>query len=517
MSGDGLKLVLGLAPDSPVLIVGPEAERWREVFPGSTACRRFPGQEFLAGPFGLIVYHSAVAADAHAVRRDLAGAFALLAENGSLLVLAENAASFRNLKRFIRGEWAVFNGKLFRATRRCEKALQNRGIHGISRFFALPSLERPEELVALGSPLLELPHYWHPVLHAAKKLGLYRYLAEGVVLVAGSSPLERSGVARLIIDAVSRLSDEGSGQWAVERMDIRKRGAVVLFLAEGRSGRGIIARVVSDSGINAIISKNHRFLEALTANPALAPKFRELLPCPLCRLDCSGATVYVETMLRGIPAWKVNRGRLRDDVFRNALEFLMELGRATGKRIRLENDSLDELFGVDLALVEHSSVIAPDFREELMLLVRQLKCSLGGREVLMTASHGDYGYGNILVDQHSGAMKGVIDWDTGRTSDFPGIDLFNLLVQQERSAGNCGAQAAFSRVVHGIVSGGYRQNQHLLRCLGELGIEEDMVNQALSMSFLRYVTRALQYPDLFLEEQEDFRSILGLLGEALPL
>ena len=517
MSGDGLKLVLGLAPDSPVLVVGPEAERWREVFPGSTVCRSFPGQEFPAGPFGLIVYHSAAAADAHAFREDLAGVAALLAENGALLVLAENVASFRNLKRFVRGEWAAFAGKLFRAAHLCEKALQNRGIPCMSRFVALPSLERPEELVALDSPLLELPHYWHPVLHAAKKLGLYRFLADGVVLVAGTSPLERSGVAQLIIGAISRLSDQGPEQWTVERLDIRKRGAVVLFLTEGSSGRGVIARVVSDSGIDAIIGKNHRFLKALAGNPVLAPELKEQLPCPLCLLDCSGATVYVETMLRGIPAWKVNRGRLRDAVSRNALDFLRALGRATGKRVRLEQVFLDELLRNDLALISQSTVIAPDFREDLMLLVRQLKCSLAGREVLMTASHGDYGYGNILVDQRSGAIRGVIDWDTGRLRDFPGIDLFNLLVQQERSAGSCGALAAFSLVVRGIVSGGYRRDQLLLRCLGELGIEGDLMNQALSMSFLRYATRALQYPDLFLEEQVEFRSISGLLREELPL
>lgn len=517
MSGDGLKLVLGLAPDSPVLVVGPAAERWREVFPGSTVCRRLPGQGSPAGPFGLVVYHSAAAADAHALREDLTGAVALLGGNGSLLILAENVASFRNLKRFIRGDRAAFTGKPFRAARSCRKTLQNHGIPCTSRFFAFPSLERPEELAAWGSPLLELPHYWHPALHAAKKLGLYRFLADGVVLVAGSSPLERSGVAQLVTGAVSRLSDQGPGPWAVERMDIRKRGAVVLFLTQGSSGRGIIARVVSDSGIDAIIGKNHRFLEALAGNPALAPELREQLPCPLCRLDCSGATVYVETMLRGIPAWKVYRGRLRDAVSRNALEFLRALGRATGKRVRLGHGLLEELFRDDLALIGQSTVIDPGFREDLMLLVRQLKCSLGGREVRMTASHGDYGYGNILVDQGSGAIRGVIDWDTGRLRDFPGIDLFNLLVQQERSAGSCGALAAFSLVVRGIVSGGYRRDQLLLRCLGELGIEGDLMNQALSMSFLRYATRALQYPDLFLEEQVEFRSISGLLREELPL
>ncbi|MEA5115731.1 MAG: phosphotransferase [Geobacteraceae bacterium] len=512
MGGDGLMRIFGLAPESPVLLVGAGPSGWREVFPTATVCPRFPRNGYLPDKFELVVYHCAAAADARAFREDVAAAAENLAGKGSILALAENACSFRNLKRLARGEWALFASKLFRGSRRCEKELKKLGFEEIRRFYALPSLEQPEELVALGSPLLELPHYWHPLIHYAKKFGLYRALADGVVLFAGSVPLETAGIVRFVIDSLSQCDEQATGRWTVERIDIRKRGAVVLFLTDVSSGQGIIARVVSDSGIDRIISKNHNFLESLASNPSLGQDFRDLLPRPLCRLEYAGSTVYVETMLRGLPAWKVNRGPLQAVISRNALEFLMLLGSATGKVELLQDDALDGLFRDDLALIENSSVISPDFRENLLRLVRELTDRLSGREVRMATSHGDYGYGNILVDQRSGALTGVIDWDTARLRDLPGIDLFNLQVQQERAARNCGACEAFSSVIRGSW-----RNQRLQPYLEELGIDKEMTGMALYLSFLRYTTRALQYPDLFLEEQEDFRSILGLLRGAVPI
>lgn len=504
--------IFGLAPESPVLLVGNRLYGWREVFPPATVSQRLPENGHLPEKLGLVVYHSAAAADARAFREDMAAAEKALAGKGSILVLAENPFSFGNLKRLARGEWGNLSAKMFRCPRRCEKELKKLGFAEIRRFHALPSLEQPEELVALGSPLLELPHYWHPLIHYAQKFGWYGALADGVVVFAGSAPLETSGIVGCVIDALSQRTGQAAGRWTVERIDIRKRGAVVLFLSDASSGQGIIARIVSDSGIDRIISKNHGFLESLASNPALSQDFRDLLPLPLCRLEHAGSTVYVETMLRGLPAWKVNRGPLQPVISRNALEFLTMLGSATGKVELLQDDALDVLFRDDRALIGKSAVISPDFREDLLHLVRELTGRLSGREVRMATSHGDYGYGNILVDQRSGALTGVIDWDTARLWDLPGIDLFNHLVQLERVATNCGALEAFSTVIKGI-----GHNRHLRPYLDALVIDEEMAGIAVCLCFLRYTTRALQYPDLFLEEQEDFRSILALLRGAVPI
>jgi len=47
--------------------------------------------------------------------------------------------------------------------------------------------------------------------------------------------------------------------------------------------------------------------------------------------------------------------------------------------------------------------------------------------------HGDFGYGNILCDSNTASLTGIIDWDTARDIELPGVDFINLLIQKFRT------------------------------------------------------------------------------------
>ena len=53
--------------------------------------------------------------------------------------------------------------------------------------------------------------------------------------------------------------------------------------------------------------------------------------------------------------------------------------------------------------------------------------------VFVVFSHGDFGYGNILYDSRTASLSGVIDWDTSRDVELPGVDFINLLIQKFRA------------------------------------------------------------------------------------
>jgi len=515
--GDGLLLLFGLPFESVVLVIGDKLDSWSRLFRNCRFAVHITGQTPAEGNCGLILYHSSSAATSSAFCADMKSARDILSENGSILVFAENPMSFRNLRKLKQGKLGPLLESLRHGTTPYEQELRQTGFSEVSCYYSFPGLEEAAELVDVDSKLLELPHYWHPVLHAAQKLGIFRKLADGIVCHAGSFRLETGGLVKRINDEVFRQSNRHIKQYLLKRIDIRARGTLVLFMQDVNGANCQVARIVSDTKIDEIVRKNHVFLEFLHKVSGLSEIFRKLLPLPLCRMEYSGSTVYVETMVEGLPAWKVNRKRLKEIIFQDSIGFLAQLNLATAQLTQLQDYDLDELFRDDLSRIMNSAVIEPSFQEKMTALVQSLSQNLIGRELNLAASHGDYGYGNILVDPVSGALKGVIDWDTAREKDFPGIDLFNLLVQKERVEKSCGPLQAFSSVINELASGSLKAKLSLFTQEYGDGDRADFIGFALYLSFLRYVTRALQYPRLFQDEKDEYRSILELLQDAMPL
>lgn len=514
-SGDNLLLLMGLPADSGVMAIGGRLDSWKALFRNIRFSSHVPEPSAGTESCGLILYHATSAANSLAFGADMKRVRNLLAENGSLLVFAENPTAFRNLRKLKQREFGSFFGELRHGNVPYEKVLRRAGFDDVRRFYPLPSLEQAEELVAAGSRLLELPHYWHPVLHAANKLGFFRILAEGFVFHAGPFRLESGDLVNRINDELSRQSGRHGVHCVLERIDIRSRGALVLFLVEETTGNRLIARIVSDKKNNEIIGKNHEFLKALNNAAGVSETFKNLLPRPLCRMEYADAIVYVETMVNGQPAWKVSRAGIKDTIFQGSITFLQQLNLVTARFKRLQEHDLDGLFNEDLARIMNSDAIDSSFQEKMVHVIHSLSRQMVGLELNLATSHGDYGYGNILVDPHRGSLSGVIDWDTAREDDFPGIDLFNLLIQKERAERGCGPLDAFSAVISDLAAGGLTASLPLF--MENEGGRAELSKLALYMCFLRYVTRSLQYPQIFLDEQDEYCSVLARLQDVVPL
>lgn len=514
-AGENLLLLMGLPAGCTVLAVGDRLDSWKGLFRNCVDSPNVPCQSNVNEPFGLVLYHSRSAATSKEFGSDMKKVREILAVNGSVLVFAENPTSFRNLRNLKHGNFSLLLGKICRGHINYEKKLQQADFSDVRRFYPLPGLEHADELVAVGSSLLELPHYWHPVLHAVKKIGSFRLLAEGSVFHASSFLLESGKLLSRVNDEVAQQSCLHGERCLLERIDIRSRGALVLFLMNKSTGDRLVARIVSDKRINEIVGKNHAFLESLHNISGTSEDFKKLIPRPLCRFEYSDSAIYVETMVEGQPAWKVNRGKLRGNIFLDAVGFLQQLNFATAHLRILQDHDLDELLKEDLSRIMRSNVIGPTFQEKVVHVVHNIRRRLMGLELHMTTSHGDYGYGNILVDPDSGKLRGVIDWDTARECDFPGVDLFNLLVQKERAERGCGPFDAFSYVINELASGGFNATLSIFR--QETFDRAEVRNITMYLCFLRYVTRSLQYPPVFLEEQAEYDSILELLQDGMQL
>lgn len=510
-TGDSLLLLMGLHRECRVLVVGEILEKWGSVFRNTFTCPHMFTRQFDPHSFELILYHSSVAISSKDFSAEIKQSRSLLSDHGTFLLFAENFRSFSNLKLLWKRQFSSLTGKLFFSLSAYEKVLKNAGYRTVRHFLPMPGLNNLEELVAAGCKALELPHYVHPLIRLISNMGISRYFVDGYVLFGGAERFEASDFFRQINETLSNQTDIRQPECVLGRLDIRLRGALVLFVSEKNSMIHYIVRVVSDPSIDAIVSKNHLFLETLHADIGDATTLLHLLPKPLCRMEYSGTPVYLETMVDGVPAWKVNSHALKERIFRDSIYFLMQLSRFTEKPVLLQRERLLELFNDDRNRLKDVPSIDTGFRERIIQLLNTLVDCLTDREICLNASHGDYGYGNILVDPSSGELRGVIDWDTGRRHDLPGIDFINLLVQKERTERNCGVLDAFSIVVNRGLS------EANLGILKELGVAGQLVAAIVYLAFVRYVSRSAQYPQVFIREQSDYIGILDLMQSRMPL
>jgi hypothetical protein len=501
--GDNLLHLLNLATDSRVLIFGAELKGWEELF-------RFGG--FQASfddksprrECGLVLYHSDCANSQKEFAGHLKQLRGMLAPQASLLVFAENFYSLSNLKRLRRGKIREILNKVRSGYNGFCRALEFAGFSSRQEFLPMPKVANPEELVAVGSHLLELPHCSHPLLRLALRSGRLQPVADGYVFLCAPKRIEEGALLRTVAKLVSRGGlDSGL---SLERVDLRQRGAMILFVTEQSTVRRLIVRVVSDPRTCGIVRRNQDLLQTLRKIPALPDAVRQVLPAPQAEGEYGSSVIFIESMLSGILAWKANHGCLRNTIYRESLEFLLQMNRATRTRVQLEERELDRLFAEDLLRLKACPGVDPGLQELAQKIVFQIRRLLYRREVFLVRSHGDYGYGNILVDPRTASLTGVIDWDTGRSLELAGVDLLNLLIQKARIEKKEGLFLAFATVVHAVIGrGGLDEDGHYR---GEFGIKGDLVQVCLGVALLRYMSRAAQYPEVFAVEQGDYKRAL---------
>jgi hypothetical protein len=514
-AGDNLLLLLDLPIDCRVLILGAQLKRWRSVFRNCYYQERFTAQQLEAQNVDLILYHAACATTKARLLAQLRALKRLAEPSGRLLIFAPNFYSFTRLKMIRARGWKGLGGWLRCGRWGYRRVLADTGFVEYREFLPFPGVEDTEELVAPRSRFLELPHYWHPLFHLARRIGLFPAIADGYVFIAGPAVLEQGQLLKAVTNLLSATGNQTTASCTLERFDLRLHGALVLFVAEQYSGCKVIVRVVSDQRSRDIVCRNQEFLRGLQTNVDLPVTVKALLPQPLGDFRLTASSIYVETLLEGILAWKVNRGHLRKRIHAEAAEFIFRLQHGTRCKVRLGTTELDELFAADLARLASCPGVTPLLRESVVGVVSKIRQALQGREMYLTASHGDYGYGNILVDARTGGVKGVIDWDTGRSRDLPGLDFLNLEIQRTRAETDSGLLTAFETVFSlALARSSLDANGNYQTYFG---VSADLLPAFLHLALFRYLTRASQYPEVFAAEQAEYLCAFEFLSSKAPL
>ena len=320
-------------------------------------------------------------------------------------------------------------------------------------------------------------------------------------------PAGRAGTAFLLTsrdpfaEGILRHATTDEETLSPDRIELRARGAAVILgrLASPAGSRGAVIRVVAEGPLQDVVRRNHERLAAIRVMLREDPALLLATPEPLLHQVVDGALLLVESMLPGDLAWRHASSPLERRIHENTLAFLRHFASATAAP--LTPDLLAGLARADGDLLDASPFVPSDLRSFL-----RAELDRGYRTMSRVdtghASHGDFGYGNILVDGASGAITGVIDWDTARLVDVPGIDRINLEIQRARMSRKGGA---FDRAVADVRAAGVPADA--------LGADSpEAARAALGLAVSRYVLRSLRYPSVFRAEVEGFRRGLEMMA-----
>jgi hypothetical protein len=402
------RALLGATAEDRVLLAGPLFADRQPSFGDAFAQVRACGDErawrdLPAGTFDLVFLDLRQHWSGTPVAPLVTAAGARLAAQGSLVMATAGSA-----------------GNVIRACRRA-------GLAAMDLFLAMPDHAEPEEYVATGGTI-ELPSYARLIDRAAAALGLYQHLHRDRLLIAsaGTSPLVRFAARVAAVIAAPQGARDAT---IVDRFALRERGALVVMLRVGPEG--VVVRGGVTASVMQRLDRNREFTDRIHALSALDTRHRALVPRSLGRFESGGGGFLVERRMPGMLAWKLRRGSAPwDRVLAESVIFIEALGQASGERRLLDDAAFDRLVGDDLRSLEASFTGAAP-RRDLSSVGAALRAALGGREARIVWGHGDYGFGNLLCDPTTGALTGVIDWDTHVETELEGVDRANLLFQLE--------------------------------------------------------------------------------------
>lgn len=414
------------------------------------------------------------------MKKELEYAYGLLADDGIILILASDFFTLKYLKADTRKDYFT------------------------TAFLPFPRKTTKTDEFPRNNCVMFANHYeYGRVTYWLQMFGLYQAFHNCYFVIKSKIPVEENSLFGKVSTLLTNYLGE-SYSIKIERFDARLRGALIVFISMKGINQHFIARIVTEDTTNIIVGKNQQFLNKLHANSKISKNIKIIIPKTVAEITWQGSTIYLEDWMQGVLAWKLINKRNANMFFEKSVRFLQEFNSATGTKKLLDEAMWEQLFREDERRFQNIHFIEK-LQKKIIGLLAVIKKNFFGEEYTFVASHGDFGYGNIILNPHSYEITGVIDWDTGRTEEFPGVDFFNLLIQQGRSLKLSlfdSAIAVMKNLKDNTLPDVWRDY------LKTYSATKTAPIFFLGVAMFRYMSRAAQYEKIFYKEQDGYLKML---------
>ncbi len=188
--------------------------------------------------------------------------------------------------------------------------------------------------------------------------------------------------------------------------------------------RDAVIRIPLDKPSKARCRVNKTMLKKL-ANTGIA----SFVPRFLGEGRFQGNAYYREERLPGL-ALDIPLSNM-DELVSRAADFITKLHREASREIIIDESNFKRLFGREFKRLY--PYLNDEYKAKLAKIEESLKSEFLGKKFKTVWFHGDYKIENVLFNQKTWQINGVIDWDLSRMNGLPLLDLLYLLAYNDSS------------------------------------------------------------------------------------
>jgi aminoglycoside phosphotransferase (APT) family kinase protein len=250
-----------------------------------------------------------------------------------------------------------------------------------------------------------------------------RRWSPGFAVVSSGDPTARTGLDAALdtLHAHDLLGAPVEAGAVVKRYHVLNGGKAIVSVGEGpgRYGTHIVVLVRSPE---YVARRRHEggLLVRLAGLPA---EIAGQIPRFCYEEETPGAHVFVLQEFPGVTLDAPAAGL--PVATRDAADFIRRLHLATRRATRLTRGRFDAVLG---GALETARARYPTLAGTLDRLETALRGRLEGAEVPLVWMHGDFKIENVVVEERSSRLLGVIDWELSEPEGLPLLDLWYLLL-----------------------------------------------------------------------------------------
>ncbi len=515
------RTLLGLSKDARVLLAGEffsqRARQFQDVFQTidiiNDSWPRFD-RESEGGAYDLICLDYLMPEAGASFLAMASTAAKLISDKGTMILLVTNRNIPGRLQSYLSGRKSGHAHSL--PLHDYQQDLATAGFTNLEPFLAVPNCIETEEHVSVSVRHLELPSHVSFRIRWLNWFGLLSRFHDEYLIFA--SKHESIGLS-LLGDNVGDIpwKKKLAGVPVVEKLLLRNRGAIIAALRDKESNEGVLIRISPSIQIDEVLSRNLSATVRLHQCARLRQKAKDLIPRVQMVVREGAGSVYFETLLPGVLLWTLKNGSAKTAGFDGACDFLVQLFDATNEESVIDEARFQNLAGNCLDTLRgkfesERSVVRDLDKIEDWLQFRVLK-----RSIPLAIGHGDFGYGNILCDPRTGELSGIIDWDTYVESEYPGVDMCNLLIQVTREGQGRGLAAAVSSLFIALHAG-QAAIEPLRAFCSATGLADGVdIEVSMLLAAIRYIGRAASYDQEFRSSYADSCETVRLVATEIGI
>lgn len=238
------------------------------------------------------------------------------------------------------------------------------------------------------------------------------------------------------------------GRHELKRYLVLNWGKVILAIGQGSSRYGECVLILS--GERQPTQSRRREAQVLRALAARSLSMGKYIPRYLGEFAVDGATCFV---MRAIPGVSIDQPvSWLDELTVQATDFIARFQSETCCTRTIDEAAYSRLFGELFRRARaRNAPVAP----ELASLEAAVRAVVMGMNLPVVWVHGDYKIENLIFDDTTRELRGVIDWEHSDEHGLPMLDLLYLLIYNRRLRESVDLISAFGS----LVLGGLRENE----------------------------------------------------------